>query len=320
MWSLKIPGKIKHFAWKVLHGVLPCLGVLANRHIPCSPQCPVCSVGDEDIQHCLFNCQRATQVWDSLGLLRDIQRAVIEDRSGSITMEIISKLRGTDGEIPKAELAVIAAWYIWWQRRQSVKGIQLQNAEKTALSIKVLATNYIRYFKPNGPARKIDGLWKKPVHGMIKINVDAAFQSETLSGASGAVARDERGDFVAAACWFLPNITDVDSVELITIRNGMFLANQIGCSRVMFESDSSFAVEAINQLDGYLGPEVAIIAECKNLMLDYEKISFNHCFREANMVADEIAKYSFSNRASVVWEDETPAFISHLLVNDMSII
>ena len=100
----------------------------------------------------------------------------------------------------------------------------------------------------------------------------------------------------------------------------MFLASQIGCSRVMFESDSSFAVEAINQLDGYLGPEVAIIAECKNLMLDYEKISFNHCFREANMVADEIAKYSFSNRASVVWEDETPAFISHLLVNDMSII
>lgn len=69
MWKLKIPGKIKHFAWKVLHGALPCFGVLASRHIPCSAQCPVCLVEAEDIQHCLFRCRRATDVWERLGLL-----------------------------------------------------------------------------------------------------------------------------------------------------------------------------------------------------------------------------------------------------------
>ena len=36
-WKLKVPGKVKHFTWKVLRGVLPCLGVLATRHIPVVP-------------------------------------------------------------------------------------------------------------------------------------------------------------------------------------------------------------------------------------------------------------------------------------------
>ena len=36
VWSLAIPGKVKHFVWKCLKGVLPCLGILAGSHIPTS--------------------------------------------------------------------------------------------------------------------------------------------------------------------------------------------------------------------------------------------------------------------------------------------
>ena len=68
----------------------------------------------------------------------------------------ISKQKGADGDLPRAELAVIAAWYIWWQRRQIVKGVQVQTPEKTALSIRVLATNCLRSIIPKGPTRKSD--------------------------------------------------------------------------------------------------------------------------------------------------------------------
>lgn len=61
-WRLKVPGKMEHFAWKVLHGVLPCFGVLAARHIPLVPQCPRCSVGAEDVQHTLFGCRDVKDV------------------------------------------------------------------------------------------------------------------------------------------------------------------------------------------------------------------------------------------------------------------
>lgn len=40
MWACDVAAKIKTFAWKTLLGVLPCYGVLANRHIITSSQCP----------------------------------------------------------------------------------------------------------------------------------------------------------------------------------------------------------------------------------------------------------------------------------------
>jgi hypothetical protein len=65
-------------------------------------------------------------------------------------------------------------------------------------------------------------MWSKPSRGVVKINVDASFHGDTLSGASGAIARDDKGDFIAAANWFIPHIQDVDAAELTTIRDGIF--------------------------------------------------------------------------------------------------
>lgn len=79
-WSLRLPEKIKHFLWKGLRENLPCYGILAGRHIPCSPQCPMCSIGVEDIQHYLFTCSRAQEVWTELGLRDTIRQVVAQDR------------------------------------------------------------------------------------------------------------------------------------------------------------------------------------------------------------------------------------------------
>src|SRR4051812_8954288 len=102
----------------MLHGVLPSFGVLASRHSPVSPQCRICKLGFEDVQHCIFSCARAREVWHHLGLTTDINKAMAEDRSGSDTCEFLARLKGTSVEFPKAELIVVACWYIWWQRRQ----------------------------------------------------------------------------------------------------------------------------------------------------------------------------------------------------------
>jgi hypothetical protein len=44
LWKLKIPSKIKIFVWKALRGTIPGMAILADRHIPVSPQCLVCSL------------------------------------------------------------------------------------------------------------------------------------------------------------------------------------------------------------------------------------------------------------------------------------
>ena len=155
-WSLKISGKVKHFVWKVLRGVLPCLGTLVGRHIPTSAQCPNCRIGFEDSQRCLFTCKRALKVWIQLGLKEEILKAVGEVRSGAITMDILMRGRSPIGELPMAELIAVASWYIWWQRRQFVKGEEIRPPECTAVSIKVVATNFVCAYTPNRPVQKRD--------------------------------------------------------------------------------------------------------------------------------------------------------------------
>ena len=184
VWKLCIPGKVRIFLWKVLHGVLPCHGVLANRHIPVQVQCHRCAVGFEDIQHCLFGCKRAKQVWKEIGLYEEIQKAIVLDRSGSVNMEhLICELTMIDGEIKSAELIAVAVWYIWWQCRQEVRDEHVQPADKTTVTIKAMTLNFMRANSSKIIRRKEADIWKKPSQGVSKVNVDASFHVDSLSGA-----------------------------------------------------------------------------------------------------------------------------------------
>ena len=89
LWNLDVPAKIKIFGWRVLHGIVPCRAILANRHIGNSGSCPVCEVGCEDIKHVLFMCPRAKDVWCQLGLWQRLEEILIEDRSVSVLLQEI---------------------------------------------------------------------------------------------------------------------------------------------------------------------------------------------------------------------------------------
>lgn len=47
LWKLQIPSKVKFFAWRALHGIVPGMSILANRHTKVQSQCPVCKQGAE---------------------------------------------------------------------------------------------------------------------------------------------------------------------------------------------------------------------------------------------------------------------------------
>lgn len=64
-----------------------------------------------------FLCPRSSEVKSELGLQEEVNRAVMEDRSGSITMEMLSSSHTARGEFSTVELAAVTAWFIWWQQR-----------------------------------------------------------------------------------------------------------------------------------------------------------------------------------------------------------
>jgi hypothetical protein len=89
LWKLNLPAKIKKIGWRALHGLIPGVGVLANRHIKVLAQCPICMQGSEDIPHLMFTCHRAKEIWKALGLEEVINDAICLDRSGYVVLEEI---------------------------------------------------------------------------------------------------------------------------------------------------------------------------------------------------------------------------------------
>jgi hypothetical protein len=94
LWKLLIPGKVKIFIWRALHGILPFKSILINRHIGTAGECPIFHQGPEDIMHLLFKCHTYKDLWQSLGLENTIDEATSVDRARSAVLEYLLRQNG----------------------------------------------------------------------------------------------------------------------------------------------------------------------------------------------------------------------------------
>jgi ribonuclease HI len=95
----------------------------------------------------------------------------------------------------------------------------------------------------------------------MKLNVDAGFDSDTLTTTFGAVILDHSGKFIAAANEKMDLCFDSFTAEAIALRFGLNLANTVGCSKIEVNSDSVEVVNALSQ--GYSSSVASsIIDDC----------------------------------------------------------
>jgi hypothetical protein len=140
---------------------------------------PVCSKGAEDIQHPLFTYDRAIQVWKAIGLKQHIEEALAYDRVGSVVLEYLigSGRRPSPvmGQSDLQTLVAVGAWYIWWERRQTVKGEKLPPPQRSGMSITVLAANYLAAARSKVDGRIRKNGWEKSPKVLAKLNLDASY-------------------------------------------------------------------------------------------------------------------------------------------------
>ena len=58
---------------------------------------------------------------------------------------------------------------------------------------------------------------------------------------------------------------------------------------------------------------------CYDLWRDFPLAIIEHCDREANQVAHELARQALEEKVSCIWVDSQPTFITALLANDVTI-
>lgn len=81
VWRLKTMPKIKMFIWRVLSGVLALANRLNSRGLSLDATCKLCSSAEETINHVMFQCDAATELWEVARLPSPTSgfRDVIED-------------------------------------------------------------------------------------------------------------------------------------------------------------------------------------------------------------------------------------------------
>jgi hypothetical protein len=117
----------------------------------------------------------------------------------------------------------------------------------------------------------------------------------------------------------LPHVSSVAMAEAHAMKEGLALAERLGCNRIIAESDSSETSEALIREQRWWNESATIYAECTDKVTNISDISFKFCSRETNQVAHELAKYSYSNKISCTWDNDPPSFLLDRLLNDVII-
>jgi ribonuclease HI len=316
---MKIPSKSKIFLWRALHGILPLKCVLANRHVGTEGGCPICNSGPEDVLHLLFTCPVAMDLWAVLGLSQVIQEGIQTDLSGSAVLEFLLTNQETpyhNLDVGLKEVIGISCWYLWWMRRRRTHGEDVPSVNNCKLSILSMVANFAKVSKPQSGDQ---GKWLPPEPRFIKLNVDATFFADSCTGATGAILRDYKGRFIAAATTFISHVRTSSMAEAVAMKEGLALADRLGFHHIRAESDSTETVDACNNGDRWWSEETAIFADCIDLAASIGDVSFKHCPRNTNVVTHEIARFGFDSKISCTWDDEPPSFLLSSIINDVTV-
>ncbi|XP_019093315.1 PREDICTED: uncharacterized protein LOC109129508 [Camelina sativa] len=115
VWKLKSPRKIKHFIWQAISGCIASCSRLADRHCGTDRTCPRCGAYEESINHVLFECPPALQVW----ALSHIPTAPCSSLYSNLDFLFWG---ATDQgiEFSLVEVFPWLLWYIWKSRNDKV--------------------------------------------------------------------------------------------------------------------------------------------------------------------------------------------------------
>ena len=156
----------------------------------------------------------------------------------------------------RTDLIATTVWYVWWERRHYVHEDLLQDPARSAQAIAVLAKNFTRAREKKTRIRR--HVWEKPPEGTVKLNIDAGFDLDSGSGSTGAILRDDMGIFMAASCGDISFAEDAATTEARALRDGLLLANDLGCNKLYVEADCMEVIEVMQSGGNSLGLAAAI--------------------------------------------------------------
>ena len=220
----------------------------------------------------------------------------------------------------KANVDLFAAilWAMWNARNQWLFKGKRENPQSVVAEAEAVMEAYKRV-QPSadvsyGKQQQVAQLeWNPPQEGFVKINTDAATNSEQNLAGLGAVIRDETGQVTAAAIKVSKFHGSVAYAEAEAMEWGLQVARDAQVKEVILESDSQEVVNLVNNKQGSRSEVYWVVLEIQKLKDSFDHVSCVYTHRSCNAIAHSLAKLALEKCETVVWKGSYPLQIMYLL-------
>ena len=318
IWKVFTSPRICFFLWQCYHLSVPVRVTLASRGLNVPPYCPRCLVANETLIHMLRDCPDSISFWQAFNIPAACKQSFSFPVSEWLHFNCTSTC-SFDGTLSWQSVFAFGLWNLWLRRNQV-----FFNARPCLPDPFTSTMSYTsEFFCLLGKGPKCRNLnptpvkWTPPSLGWAKLNTDGSSRGNPGIAGGGGVIRDSFGVWVGGFSRAIGHTTSVQA-ELRALKDGLNIAIDLEISYLDIEMDSLVAVNLVNSTaitNVFLS---SIVGDCRCLLEKFERFTLKHIYREANGVADILAKAGCDQQVDFISFSLAPAHVLAALDFDNS--
>ena len=182
-------------------------------------------------------------------------------------------------------------WTLWLHRNRVLfRNERVQDNLKPTVLAKAVEFAYIGINeKLNTTHRSIQVRWTKPPLSWQKLNSDGSSIGNPGRAGGGGLIHDDKGVWVKGYARNIGHITSV-AAELWALCDGLRLCSALKIPDVIIELDAKLIVDLLQKEEGHQNCIDALVSDFKSELRAIPMVQVQHCYREANICADALAR------------------------------
>ncbi|XP_013694544.2 uncharacterized protein LOC106398556 [Brassica napus] len=295
-WRVQTTPKIKVFLWKAMSEALSVAELINARGMHVDARCQACGEEPETINHVLFTCHVARQVW-ALSSIPNTRKG-FHEFSVYANLNFLLNLKSY-GNGP-LRLWRSWPWIVWnlWKRRNELlfrgRGFSLEEVVKKAeneteewLLAQIMEKEWSVSEKVN---KAVDGSkWTPPPSGWLCCNVGVDWSKRDGQGGGGWVLRNERGVVILHSRRAFSGLFNKDEANFEILKWVVESMRSHRISNVIISGDLEAMFGAISRPDAW--PSFLFyVGEIERELVGTSGIIFQKVSREENRGAMLIAQ------------------------------
>lgn len=254
VWSIQTAPKIKLFLWRVLSAALPVADQLRQKGIKMDTRCQLCGGEGESINHLLFTCSVARQLWALSGI--PSPKGGFDSSALFANFHFLCETR-KNLRVPE-QVRNLFPWVLWrlWKNRNK---LTFENITFCPMdSMKKIIEDVDEWFLAQSAVQRevVDGnpysvlnskKWEPPPLHWVKCNIGASWSNKKKVGGCSWVVRNDQGEVLLHSRRAFSNLKNKKEVQLTSITWAIDCMVSHKLSKVVFASEASDLVCALHR-------------------------------------------------------------------------